>query len=436
MPRGGVDPLPVERYRAALAEARERTLTLVAPVSEGDLDRVHDPLMSPLAWDLGHIAAFEDLWLCQRAGGLEPLRPELAGVYDAAETPRARRSEIAYLRRDDALELMQQVRERALAVLERSDLSASSDRLNAGGFVWEMVVQHEHQHNETMLQTLQMAERGVYQPERRPLPAAPDELGEPTVRVERGPFAMGDSGDGFAYDNERPGHALDLPAFGIDRTPVTCGAFREFLDDGGYRRPELWTRDGWRWREAHGVERPLYWTRDGSERRFDRLEPIDPAMPVAHVSWFEADAYARWRGARLPTEAEWEKAAIHDPGAGASRRHPWGEEEPSPERANVDQLGFGPAAAGAYPAGASPCGALGLIGDAWEWTASRLGGYPGFSPFPYREYSEVFFDGDYRVLRGGSWATRPSVARPTFRNWDHPHRRQIFAGFRCASGGE
>ena len=163
LPPGGAESLEVQSYADALAEARARTLALVEPVSEEDLDRVHDPLMSPLVWDLGHIAAFEDLWLCQRAGGLEPLEPELAIVYDASETPRADRGDIPYLRRDDALAFMEAVRERALGVLER----------DGGGPLWDMLVQHEHQHNETMLQTLQLAAPGTYSPERTPASGQP-----------------------------------------------------------------------------------------------------------------------------------------------------------------------------------------------------------------------------------------------------------------------
>ena len=441
-PRGGVDPLPKQSFSAALGDARERTLELVEPVREEDLDRVHDPLMSPLVWDLGHIAAIEDLWLCQRAGGLDPLRPELARVYDAAENPRADRGEIPYLRRDDVLEFMAQVRERALGVLERSDLSAHADRLNADGFVWEMVLEHEHQHNETMLQTLQLADPGVFAPQRRDLPATPPGAGPAAdggpsqpVRIEAGPFAMGDPGEDFAYDNERPRQVVELPAFEIDRTPVTNGAYLDFVYDGGYARAELWEAEGWRWRSEQGVERPLYWTGDGRERRFERVEAIDPALPVMHVSFHEAAAFARWRGGRLPTESEWEKAVAFDPGTGGVRRRPWGQREPTPELANVGQLAFGPAPAGALPGGASATGVLGMIGDQWEWTASHFSAYPGFAAFPYREYSEIFFGERYRVLRGGSWATAPRVARATFRNWDHPERRQIFAGLRCAYGG-
>ncbi len=431
LPRGGADPLATYAYGEALAEGRGRTLALVAPVSERNLNRQHHPLMSPLVWDLGHIAAFEDLWLC-RSAGLDPLRPELSEVYDAAETPRSDRGEIGYLRRAEALDFMQQMHERALAALEIADISPDGDRLNAGGFVWEMLIAHEHQHNETMLQTLQLVGPDVYSPSRWPLPPAPQLGGPDAVEVVAGPFRMGDPDREFAYDNERPRHEVHVDAFSIDRTAVTNAAFLEFVADGGYSRSELWDPAGWEWRTGEEVERPLFWTADGAERRFERVAEIEPDMPVMHVSWFEADAFARWRGGRLPTEGEWEKAAAFDPATGGSRRWPWGDEEPSPQRANLDQLAFSPAPAGSLPAGASACGALGMVGDCWEWTASRFGGYEGFEAFPYPQYSEVFFGGDFRVLRGGSWATRASIARNTFRNWDHPQRRQIFVGFRCA----
>jgi gamma-glutamyl hercynylcysteine S-oxide synthase len=385
------DTSPLGGVESLLAEARRRTLRLIDGVSEADLERVHDPLMSPLVWDLGHIAAFEDLWVSREAG-LDLLRPELAAVYDADETPRADRGELPYLPRDEAVAYMDSVRERALGSLDR-----------VSEFIGEMLVRHEHQHNETMLQTLQLAEPGVYRPRRR---RRSGRAAAGLLEVAEGPFGMGDDGRGFAYDNERPRHEVELEAFRIDRAPVTNAAFAEFVADAGYRRRELWTAEGWSFREREGWERPLYWTEDGRERRFDEVLPLKPELPVMHVSWFEADAFARWRGARLPSEAEWEKAAC----------------AVGDERGNLDQLDFGPGPAGPF------------LGDCWEWTASEFSGYPGFRAFPYREYSEVFFDSGYRVLRGGSWATRPRVARTTFRNWDHPQRRQIFAGFRCVEG--
>ncbi|HKN92886.1 MAG TPA: ergothioneine biosynthesis protein EgtB [Thermoleophilaceae bacterium] len=433
-PPGGAEGLPKEHYASLLAEARERTLWLVAPVSVEDLERVHSPLLSPLVWDLGHIAAFEDLWLCQQAGGLDPLREDLSDVYDATLTPRADRGELPYLEHAEALAYMAEVRERALEVLASADLSAGGGRLTAGGFVWDMLVQHEHQHNETMLQTLSLAAPGVFSPRPRPLPSPPPGLrGPDMVRVEGGPCLLGDGSAGFAYDNERPRHGAEVDTFEIDRLPVTNGAYMEFVERGGYARREWWSEEGWAWLQAEGAELPLYWTAGGEARAFDRTLPLDPDLPVMHVCWHEAEAYARSLGKRLPTEAEWEKAASWDEAAGIQRVYPWGDEPPGERHANLDQLGFGPARAGAYPAGASPYGALGMVGDAWEWTASDFSAYPGFEAFPYNEYSEIFFGRDFKVLRGGSWATRRSVARATFRNWDFPVRRQIFAGFRCAA---
>jgi iron(II)-dependent oxidoreductase len=433
-PPGGAEGLLKEQYSGLLEEARKRTLWLVEPVSVEDLERVHSTLLSPLVWDLGHIAAFEDLWLCQQAGGLEPLRGDLADVYDATLTPRSDRGELAFLNHAEAVDYMIAVRERALEVLERSDLSDGAGRLTAHGFVWEMLVQHEHQHNETMLQTLMLAAPGVFSPRARPLPAPPPgQRGPDMVRVDGGPCRLGIDPEGFAYDNERPCHEVEVDSFELDRLPVTNRDFMEFIELGGYERPEWWCEAGWAWRQAEGVDLPHYWTPDGEVRHFDRTAPVEPGLPVMHVSWYEADAYARSVGKRLPSEAEWEKAASWDEAAGEQRTYPWGDKAPGARHANLDQTSFGPARAGAFPAGVSPYGALGMVGDAWEWTASDFTGYPGFASFPYSEYSEIFFGNNYKVLRGGSWASRPSVARASFRNWDYPQRRQIFSGFRCAA---
>ena len=425
LPLGGVESLNGRAVRALLTEARERTLALVASVSEEDMNRVHDPLLSPLVWDLGHIAAFEDLWLGGAAGGLPALHPELMSVYDASETPRAERGDIPYLRLDEAYAYLDAVRRRAFGILDGPEPIEPA--------LWDMVIRHEQQHNETMLQTLKLAAPGVFVPPAVPLHDRPPfhAAGRKT-RVDAGPFELGAPAAGFAYDNERPRHLVDLPAFEVDVTPVTNGAYRSFVEAGGYERREWWSEAGWEWRRAEGVERPLYWTADGRERWFDRVDPIDPAAPVMHVSWYEADAYARSRGERLPTEAEWEKAAAYYPGSDLTRRFPWGDEPPSTDRANLDQLAFRAASPGAFPAGSSPHGCVAMIGDVWEWTASDFGGYPGFQPYPYEEYSQVFFVSGYKVLRGGSWATRPRVAATTFRNWDFPIRRQLFCGFRCA----
>jgi gamma-glutamyl hercynylcysteine S-oxide synthase len=452
-------PLPLRdgsrrtRIAALLERTRQRTLTLIEPLSEQALNAVHDPLMSPIAWDLGHIASFEELWLVQRAAGRAPLREELGGVYDPFSAPRRERGRLPYLRSEECLDYIRAVRERTLACLEEVELSDGATPLLAGGFVYELVARHEQQHSETILQTLQSMTAETYEPPRVIAPQLGLERREMAERsraietararqrvdgmvlVGGGPFEMGASGAWFSYDNERPAHERELEPFWIDAEPVTSGALIEFIDDRGYERPELWSSEGWEWRSRERIVLPRYWERGGNglvERSFGQLRPVEPSKPICHVSWYEADAYARWAGKRLPTEAEWERAASWDPDAGVKRSYPWGDAPPDSERANLDQLAFGRAEAGVFPAGESACGARQMIGDVWEWTASTFDGYEGFEPFPYREYSEPFFGQRFKVLRGGAWATQPDAVSTTFRNWDYPERRQIFAGFRCA----
>jgi iron(II)-dependent oxidoreductase len=255
------------------------------------------------------------------------------------------------------------------------------------------------------------------------------------VRCAGGVVTIGTDDRTECYDNERPRHERVLAPFDIDVGPVTNGAFLRFVEDGGYDDRRHWSSAGWAWRCESGATAPKHWARtsDGwSTRVMDLVRPLDLTRPVCHVCWYEADAYARSVGKRLPTEAEWEVAATWEPGTSRQRRFPWGDAPASPALANVDQLAFETAPVGAYESNVSPIGCYGMIGDVWEWTSSDFLPYPGYATFPYPEYSEVFFGSEYKVLRGGSWATAGDVARATFRNWDHPIRRQIFAGFRCA----
>jgi gamma-glutamyl hercynylcysteine S-oxide synthase len=401
-----------------LADARDRTIDLVAPISDADVEAQHSPLMSPLAWDLAHIAAYEDLWLVHRFGGRELLHEDLAATYDAFETPRAVRGDIELLGRRQAEAYLEEVRARTLEVI--------ADRGTGDGELFELVIRHEHQHRETMLQALQLARIPGFAPALPPEPRARGgHTGLEAIEVPGGPCLVGAGREGFAYDNERPRHRVDVPAFRIGRTPINNATWLSFTEGGGYERRTLWSDEAWSWKQQYDITHPLHWTEDGHEWRMGRTEPIDPDKPVVHVSWFEADAFARAHDARLPTEFEWEKAATWDHETATVRA-------PSTEHANLEQRAFGPHPAGAHPDGASPCGALGMLGDVWEWTASDFRGYPDFRAHPYREYSEVFFGPDHKVLRGGSWATVRRVATPHFRNWDLPQRRQIFSGVRLA----
>jgi iron(II)-dependent oxidoreductase len=358
-----------EGVAAALKAARRGTLKLVAHLSDGELERQQSPIMSPLVWDLAHIAAYEDLWLAHRHAGLELLRPDLAELYDAFETPREKRGEIELLNTAQAKAYMEEVDERVAVAIAREGVG--------DGVLHEMVVRHELQHTETMRQAMAMVD---LLPPGEP-PRSPLEGADGWTELPAGAFAMGAGEEGFAYDNERPRHVRETGAFRIARRPVSKASWMQFSEGGGYERREWWSDEGWAWKEQYDIT------------HHPDAATGDPRAPVCHVGWFEADAFARAHEARLPTEAEWERAATWEQQAGS---------------------------------------ALSGSGRVWEWTSTSFHGYPGFRAYPYREYSEVFFGERYRVLRGGSWATSPRVATRTFRNWDLPERRQIFSGVRLA----
>jgi len=412
-----------------LEAARGRTLGLT-DLDEPTLVAQHDPLMSPLVWDLAHVGQQEELWLLRGGDPRRPglLQPDVDALYDAFKHPRAERPSLPLMPPVEARAYDYEVRGRVLDLLERTP---DEDLFTAA-----MVVQHEEQHDETMFATLQLRQGPPVLFHRRPLPAG-RKVERSRVLVAGGPFTLGvdPSSEPFSLDNERPAHTVDVPSFWLGTTPVSNGEWREFIADGGYERQELWSARGWAHRTETGLERPLFWTKDDTRRRFGVEEEIPPGEPVQHVGYFEAEAFATWSGARLPTEVEWEKACAWDPATNKRRRWPWGSAPPTDDLANLGGNGLRPAPVGAYPDGASAYGAEQMIGDVWEWTSSDFAPWPGFSPMIYRDYSQPFFGGDYKVLRGGSWAVARTTIRPSFRNWDYPIRRQIFTGVRLAWDG-
>ncbi|EIE99403.1 ergothioneine biosynthesis protein EgtB [Saccharomonospora glauca] len=415
-----------------LDRARARSLALTGAVDDDDLVKQHSALMSPLVWDLAHIGSQEEIWILREVGGLDPMRPDIDDLYDAFQHPRATRPSLPLLGPSEARRYVEEVRRRTFDVLARTPLSDRA--LTRDAFAFGMIAQHEQQHCETMLATHQLRKGDPVLHAPAPPPATVRDLPEEVV-VPAGSFTMGTSVEPWALDNERPAHEVFVDAFAIDTTPVTNARYAEFVDDGGYADPRWWSDAGWAYRSEHGIVAPRFWRRENGRwwrTRFGVYEPVPGDEPVLHVSYYEAEAFAAWAGRRLPTEAEWEKAARYDPATGRSRRYPWGDDDPTPAHANLGQRHLRPAPVGAYPDGASALGVHQLIGDVWEWTSSDFRPYPGFTAFPYREYSEVFFGPDYKVLRGGSFGSDPVAVRGTFRNWDFPVRRQIFAGFRCA----
>ena len=258
--------------------------------------------------------------------------------------------------------------------------------------------------------------------------------------IPGGLIELGHQGPGYSFDNERPMHKVYLEPYRIDRSPVTNGDYLQFIEDGGYEHHRHWLFDGWSWVNEHSIKAPMYWVRSQDEgswlvRDFLGLHLPDPEKPVCHVSYYEADAYAKWAGKRLPTEAEWEQAASWDPEQRVKRTYPWGNHAPSDEHANLAESHFwSETQVGAYPMGVSPYGCHQMLGDVWEWTSSDHAGYPGFKPFLTTEYNAIWFI-NHKVLRGGSYATPKDAIRNSYRNFYRPDERHMFAGFRCASDG-
>jgi gamma-glutamyl hercynylcysteine S-oxide synthase len=421
-----------ETLARELTKARDRTLRLV-DFDDAELGRQYDPLMSPLVWDLAHIGQQEELWLLRDGNPDRPgmLTPDVERLYDAFVNSRASRVNLPLLPPADARTYCATVRNK---VFDSLDSLTDDD----AAFNFGLVISHENQHDETMLQALNLRAGPPLLDTGSSLPHGRSGVAGTSVLVPAGEFVLGVDAvsEPHSLDNERPAHTVDVPAFRIGRVPVTNGEWRRFIDDGGYQQQRWWSDHGWTHRQEAGLAAPQFWNRDGTRTRFGHVEEIPAEEPVQHVTYFEAEAYAAWAGARLPTEVEWEKAAAWDPGAGRRRRFPWGASEPTEHLANLGGDALRPAPVGAYPASASAYGAEQMLGDVWEWTTSPLRPWPGFTPMIYDRYSQPFFEasgaGDYKVLRGGSWAVAPSTLRPSFRNWDHPIRRQIFSGVRLA----
>jgi iron(II)-dependent oxidoreductase len=413
-----------DELSAWVRDARARTLALAGGLRGDALLGPRLAIVNPPLWELGHVAWFQERWVLRR-GGRPSIRPDADALYDSIAIAHDLRWELPLPSLDATLAY--------LAAVERAVLDLLAGPADpADEYFVQLAVLHEDMHVEAMAFTHQTL--GYPAP---PLPVGPETPPRTgplpgDVRVPGGTFLLGAApGEPFVFDNEKWAHPVELAPFAIARAPVTQVEFAAFVEDGGYRRRPLWSEAGWRWREAAGAERPVYWERDGGgwlRRDFDRRVSLEANRPMVHASWHEAEAYCRWAGRRLPTEAEWEAAAAATPGEGgrlaaAKRRFPWGDAPPDPGRAHlaID--------VGALPAGACAFGARQLVGNVWEWTSSDFLPYPGFVADPYREYSEPWF-GTHKVLRGGSFATPARLIRSTWRNFYTPDRRDPWAGFR------
>lgn len=417
--------------RANLMAARDRTLWLLDQVPEEFLKRRVHSFYSPIGWHFGHIGRTEEYWVMSAALGMPVLDEKLTFLFaDLPENPKDNRVNLPS--REQIVEYLRDTRDAALGALDLADLD-TDERLLADGYGWEFALQHECQHQETIAEMLCLIHReiGPRLLEGAEIPTWRSGVSHETVQIQGGGFCMG-SDDPLLYDNEQMSHMVRIDPFEVAKYPVTAYQWSEFIDDGGYKTESLWSEAGWEWRKQENATMPEYWVLDGGLRCTygpQGIRPIHPDEPASCLSWFEAEAYCRWAGKRLPTEPEWEYMASHSPEG--RRRYPWGSKLPDASTAANGLREWSPGPVGQRPEGESALGVADLAGGVWEWTSSPFLPYPGFEAFPYDGYSKDHMKGAHKVCRGGSWATAAPILRCTFRNWYVPTYRQGFLGMRC-----
>lgn len=450
-PAPGLQPARHASLYARLLEAHERTLELIADLDNEQMTGPRLAIVNPLRWETGHVAWFYERWLLRHLRGRAPLLRNGDELYNSAEVAHDTRWDLPLPSKEETIQYVRRVLELVIAAgCEREP--EAIDGYDEAYFL-HLALFHECMHAEAFTYTRQTL--GYSAPQLSNLKSQFSESQSPESQISNRTFQI--SGDAFIpggrfllgsapgsaeffFDNELEPQFVTVNPFHISRTAVTQAEFCAFVEDNGYRHRQWWSEAGWQWRQSVKAKHPLHWQREASgrwlRRQFNQWVPLEDELPVLHVNWYEAEAYCRWARRRLPTEAEWEMAACCEPDghgiAEIKRRFPWGAEPPTPERANLDWRAGGGVSVYALPDGDSAFGVRQMIGNTWEWTATDFGPFPGFRPGPYKEYSAPWF-GDHKVLRGGCWATRSHLIRPTYRNFYKPDRRDVWAGFRtCA----
>jgi ergothioneine biosynthesis protein EgtB len=412
---------------------RARTMQIVAPLEIEDYVIQTAEFMSPPRWHIGHTSWFSETVLQAHKPGYKVYSEDFLFYFNSYYEgfgPRIERPKRGTKSRPTVRETVayrNHIDEQMLSFLPSAPESVLA--------VVQLGLEHEMQHQELLVYDIKHLLCDQFQPQLNPRPEPRTKV-EGMAQVEGGLFWLGFRGEGFSFDNEKPPHEVFLQPFQIDKALVTNGEYLDFIRDGGYENFRWWFSEGWETVKREHWQAPLYWELHDDEwliRDFTGLNSAASrsADPVSHVSYFEASAFAKWAGKRLPTEAEWEKAACYDAERNVRQRFPWGDNDPESGAANLFENGFWSVApVGAFPNGASPYGCQQMIGDVWEWTTSDYVPYPGFKT-EFDEYNDKWFV-NQKVLRGGSFATPQSHIRSTYRNFFHAHERWMISGFRCA----
>lgn len=433
-------PVSTAYLIANLQDSRNRTLELFNDLDDSQIMGPKIRTVNPLKWEIAHTAHFYEFFILRQLYGHDSVIGERADqLYDSINIHHDVRWDLPLPSREDTLAYMQAVLDR---LVERLDGDTASEQ---DSFIYQFGIFHEDMHTEAFLWARQnlayptpsLAIAGDVSTER----SAGSHAGWATVPGGR--FRLGaEKSARFMFDNEKWAHEVIIAPFEISKAALTNAEFQAFVDDGGYGDQRFWDKDGWAWRREAEAQHPVYWQLNGPGnwlvRRFDRTFPLPPHEAVIHVNWYEATAYCNWAGVRLPSEAEWEVAALGQAGADGhlaeniamgKRRYPWGNTAPDATHANLDGRGLGPVDVGALPAGDSAFGCRQMLGNVWEWTADTFLPFGEFSADVYKEYSTMLF-GDTKVMRGGAWTTRGRMIHGTYRNFFGPERRDVFAGFR------
>lgn len=424
---------PSGSLRSRFDATRAQTLRLVETLERDDFVVQTAVYMSPPKWHLGHISWMYEVLMSRIDNGYsfysEEFSAYLNSYYNQFGEPHQKggRGVVSRPTLDQILSYYTEINRRVGSFLDRH----ADEQTSA---LFEIGLNHECQHQELMVYDLQHLLADRYVPPKAGKPPRAKAAEPDLVQVDGGIYEMGYGGSGFCYDIELPEHKVYLNDYQIGRFPVTNSEYMEFVNDGGYADYRHWLADGWKRVREEGWTAPMYWERvDGQwyTRDFAGTRRVNPAEPVVHVSYYEADAYARWAGKRLPTEAEWEKAACWNDHAQTKTEFPWGNGPPTAERCNLLESYLWKAVdVGSYPRGVSPCGCQQMIGDVWEWTASEFVGYPGFRS-AFQEYNDKWFTCQ-KVLRGGSFGTPAISVRASYRNFFRLDERWMFSGFRLA----
>ena len=423
-------PVATDYLKEIMRDANARTRELVHGLDAEQLIGPKLEIVNPLRWEIGHVAWFHEYFILRRKYGRESLHERGDKVYDSIAIHHEIRWDLPLLEINETLQYIADVEH---ALLDRLEGGMASEQ---DSYLYQFTTFHQDMHNEAYTYTRQTLRYPTPDFALAEAEAAPGGAHPGDTDVPGGTFDIGNPQDApFVFDNEKWAHPITVAPFKMAKAQVSNAEFATFVDDGGYEQERFWDDIGWQWRCQGDITHPIYWRPDGHGkwclRRFDTVIDLPPDQAVIHVSWFEAQAYCRWAGRRLPTEAEWEFAATAD-GQGGKRAYPWGDEAPDATRANLDGRGLGVVDVGAKPAGDSVHGVRQLIGNVWEWTDTTFGPFPGFAPDDYKEYSEPLF-GTTKVLRGGAWPTRGRMIDSTYRNFYGPERRDVLAGFRtCA----